>query len=54
MKDAGRPIKIRKAWVINPRTRVKESKKIYLRQKLKQETKKIITNDKKNFKIRFA
>jgi len=35
-------IKIRKSWVINPRTRVKTSKKVYSRQKAKLEAKRII------------
>jgi hypothetical protein len=39
-------IKIRKAWKINPRTRVKQSRKLYSRHKLKQETRKIIGNEK--------
>ena len=44
MRKSVKPIKIRKAWAINPATRVKESKKKYSRQKLKQETQKIIQN----------
>ncbi|MFA5410378.1 MAG: hypothetical protein WC321_00760 [Candidatus Omnitrophota bacterium] len=44
MRD--KPIKIRKVWVINPATRVKKSKKVYSRQKLKQETKRITRNGK--------
>ena len=35
-------VKIRSGWVINPRTRVKKSKKVYSRQKTKLETKRII------------
>jgi len=35
MKKAGR-IKIRKAWSMNPMTRVKKSKKIYSRKKFKK------------------
>jgi len=31
--------RIRKTWLINPRTRVKKSKKLYRRSKAKQETK---------------
>jgi len=30
-------VKIRKRWKINPKTRVKKSKKIYSRKKAKQE-----------------
>jgi len=32
-------VKIRKCWAINPRTRVKESKKIYSRKKNKKRIK---------------
>lgn len=39
-----KPIKIRKTWAINSLTRVKESKKVYSRHKLKQETGKIVKN----------
>ncbi|NQU95281.1 MAG: hypothetical protein HQ549_03490 [Candidatus Omnitrophica bacterium] len=35
-----RRVKIRKKWVINPRTRVKESKKIYSRKTSKKQLKK--------------
>ena len=35
-----RRVKIRKKWVINPRTRVKESKKIYSRKRSKRRLKK--------------
>lgn len=38
-------IKIRKTWAINPKTRVKPSKKIYKRTKLKQELKRIIKDE---------
>ncbi|MBI4972327.1 MAG: hypothetical protein HZC16_00735 [Candidatus Omnitrophica bacterium] len=31
-------VKIRKVWLINPKARLKQSKKIYSRVKLKQET----------------
>jgi hypothetical protein len=37
-----KPVKIRKTWIINPRTRVKQSKKIYKRTKLKKELNRII------------
>ena len=33
-------VKIRKVWLINPKTRVKESKKIYKRSREKQRFKK--------------
>lgn len=39
MDKKARRIKIRKAWSINPKTRVKKSKKIYSRKKLKKEIK---------------
>ena len=35
-------VKIRKFWAINPKTRVKESKKIYSRKKNKKRLKKEI------------
>jgi len=35
-------IKLRKCWLINPRTRVKKSKKAYSRSKTKLEVKRII------------
>ena len=41
-----KPVKIRKLWGINPRTRVKKSKKAYSRQELKLDTKRIIENEK--------
>jgi|GEM_PF-2148346 len=41
-----KPVKIRKSWGINPRTRVKKSKKVYSRQKVKLETKRIVQNEK--------
>jgi len=37
-----KPVKIRRSWVINPRTRVKKSKKVYSRQKAKLEAKRVI------------
>lgn len=42
MTVLGKPIKIRKTWKINPRTRVRESKKIYKRSKRRLELKKIL------------
>ena len=39
-KGAKRKVKIRKAWVINPKTRVKKSKKIYSRKRNKGTVKK--------------
>ncbi|MCX5706574.1 MAG: hypothetical protein NTW13_02740 [Candidatus Omnitrophica bacterium] len=38
----GKRIKLRRAWRINPVTRVKKSEKTYSRQKIKLETKRII------------
>ena len=35
-----KPIKVRRKWKINPKTKVKESNKLYDRQKLKLEIKK--------------
>jgi hypothetical protein len=37
----GQKVKVRKVWSINPRTRVKKSKKTYSRQKIKREMKKM-------------
>ena len=34
-------IKVRRAWRINPRTKIKESAKVYSRRKVKIEAKKI-------------
>lgn len=46
MTVQGKPqIKIRKVWAINPATRIKKSKKIYSRQKLKHDTKKVVKNE---------
>jgi hypothetical protein len=42
-------IKLRKVWLVNPKTRIKKSKKIYQRQKAKQEIKKTIRNNIGNF-----
>lgn len=42
MSNKKREIKVRRGWVINPRTRVKESGKMYSRRKLKSEIKKIL------------
>lgn len=39
-------IKIRKNWSFNPKTRVKQSKKNYSRQKNKREIKELIVEDK--------
>ena len=48
MKKKARKIpKIRKKWAINPKTRVKKSKKIYNRKKLKKELKEVIKEVKK-------
>lgn len=44
----GKPIKIRKTWKINPRTRIKESKKIYKREEIKKEFKGILNNINKH------
>jgi len=38
-------VKLRKSWVINPATKVKKSKKVYSRHRLKLELKRI-TNGK--------
>jgi len=35
-------IKLRKGWLINPTTRIKKSKKVYSRQKVKLQLKRII------------
>jgi hypothetical protein len=35
------PVKIRRLWQINPATRIKKSKKVYSRRKLKEEIAKI-------------
>ncbi|NQT95666.1 MAG: hypothetical protein HQ572_04370 [Candidatus Omnitrophica bacterium] len=40
-KNSSKAPKIRKRWSINPKTRVKDSKKIYKRQKRKKEIKEI-------------
>jgi len=37
-----KPVKLRRGWVINPKTRVKKSKKIYSRHKAQLELKRII------------
>jgi len=37
--------RLRKIWLINPRSRVKTSKKLYKRQQAKQELKKQIKED---------
>lgn len=38
-------IKIRKAWRINPRTRVKESEKAYSRDKMKRYARRLIREE---------
>jgi len=40
-----KPIKLRKVWGINPRTRIKESRKVYSRYKIKFQTKRIMDNE---------
>jgi len=37
-----KPVRLRRGWVINPRTRVKKSKKVYSRPQAKLEAKRII------------
>jgi len=37
-----KPLKLRRSWAINPRTRVKKSEKVYSRPKAKLEAKRII------------
>lgn len=44
---AEKSVKIRKSWAINPATRVKISKKVYSRRKVKQELKRIVEDEKK-------
>jgi hypothetical protein len=41
MTVLGKSIKVRKTWIINPRTHVKVSKKIYKRSRAKLELKRI-------------
>jgi hypothetical protein len=41
----GRKIKLRRAWVINPATRVKKSRKVYSRPKAKKEIKRMINGE---------
>jgi hypothetical protein len=38
-------IKVRKTWVINPKTRVVPSKKIYKRQKAKKQLARVIRDE---------
>lgn len=45
MKKKKKRIKIRRTWVINPRTKVKESKKKYDRKRAKKEYRKIMWDD---------
>jgi hypothetical protein len=40
-----KPIKIRRTWNINPRLRIKESKKIYNRQLSKKQLKETLKNE---------
>ena len=40
-----KPIKVRKKWVINPKTKVKESDKIYIRPREKKKIKERLTNE---------
>jgi hypothetical protein len=42
MKGAGRAVKARRSWAINPKTRVKESDRVYRRPLEKRRTKKAI------------
>jgi len=43
MKNSpARKIKVRRLWVINPRTRIKKSAKIYSREQAKLEAKKLL------------
>ena len=46
-KKAKKTPKIRKKWVINPKTRIKKSKKVYNRKKIKKELKETIKEVKK-------
>jgi len=41
-KSLSNGVKVRRFWTINPKTRVKESFKIYYRHRKKRETKKLI------------
>ncbi|MCX7661983.1 MAG: hypothetical protein N2Z79_04805 [Candidatus Omnitrophica bacterium] len=41
-------IKVRRTWRINPRTRIKESKKSYKRQEIKKQTKRLIYEEIKS------
>lgn len=47
MPVSGKGIRVRKVWGINPRTRVKLSKKVYSRQRLKRESRRIVSNEEK-------
>ncbi len=38
-------MKIRRTWEMNPKTRIKKSKKVYSRKKTKEETKEIILDN---------
>lgn len=37
-KASKRPVKVRRKWVINPKTRVVKSKKVYVRRKERPRT----------------
>lgn len=45
-KKKGPIIKIRKRWLINPKTRVEKSNKIYRRTKKKSELRKLLRENK--------
>lgn len=45
VKRSNKRIKIRRFWPINPRTRIKESKKVYNRQLTKKEIQDIIRHE---------
>lgn len=42
MRKKGLKVKIRRRWRINPRTRIREDKKVYSRKKAKEELSQII------------
>ena len=45
-------VKVRKKWVINPKTRVKESKKVYSRKRTKSRFKKELKEENNEIKTR--
>ena len=48
MKKGGKlPIKVRKRWVINPKTRIKRSEKVYSRPKEKTKLKRALKETNK-------